>query len=81
MAESFAARLALRIPETEKRLWAEAEENVIRAYANPLGDRSVDVGWRKHANKRLDEEKKLQERIEHEEWAEKLSAAILAANP
>jgi hypothetical protein len=61
LAESFAARLSLRIPETEKRLLKEAEANVVRALADPGG--AVDVGWRKHADKLRAEEAKIAERI------------------
>lgn len=62
LAESFAARLALRIPEVEQRLWKQAEENVVRAYRFPGG---VEVG-NAEVNKLREAERKIEERIEQE---------------
>jgi hypothetical protein len=52
----------LRIPLVEQRLWQEAEQNVVRGFMDVR--QGVEVGGRPRNQKLLDDQKKLEERIE-----------------
>lgn len=59
LAETFAARLALRIPEVEQRLWQQAERNVVSAFGHPYG--GVEAGGGTRAKKMREDQAKLDE--------------------
>jgi hypothetical protein len=70
LAESYAARLSLRIPIVEQQLWRKAEENVAHALVSPSG--GVEPGYAGKNQKIRNDEKKIEERIEHEHQRRRL---------
>jgi hypothetical protein len=65
LAETFAARLSLRIPVVEQRLWRTAEQNVAHALVSP--SQAVEAGRPVRDRKLREDEAKIEERIKHEQ--------------
>ena len=65
LQETFAARLALRIPVVEQQLWRTAEQNVSHTLLFPTT--AVEAGRPVRDRKLREDEAKIEERIKHEQ--------------